>query len=171
MAEVPGSIPGGPILKSDRMNDEQPQYALKQDIKRVLIPKILQLISLGAVFYFAIWLNLFLLEVEDSIKFYVTIGAIIVLVIAVILEIILLIQKTNKNKYLFYSAQVGFKGKEMPYVNVVHVSFRQNFIDKIFNTGTIILYPDFLIEKVPNLNQVYFYVQKLIQSAKGQVMK
>jgi len=112
VAEVPGSIPGGPILKSDRMNDEQPQYALKQDIKRVLIPKILQLISLGAVFYFAIWLNLFLLEVEDSIKFYVTIGAIIVLVIAVILEIILLIQKTNKNKYLFYSAQVGFKGKE-----------------------------------------------------------
>ena len=153
------------------MNGEQPQYALSQDLKRVLIPKILQLIGLGAVFYFAIWLNLVLLDVEDNIKLYVTIGAVIVLIIAVILESILLVQKVNKNKYLFYSARVGYKEREMSYVNVTNVSFRQNFLDKIFHTGTIVLNPGFLIEKVPNLNEVYFYIQKLIQSAQGRVMQ
>ena len=150
---------------------EQPQYALKQDLKRVLIPKIFQLVGLAVLFYFAVWLNLFLLEVEDSIKLYVTIGAIIILVIAVVLEIILVIQKIDKNKYLFYAARVEYKGKAMPYVNVNNVSFRQDFIDKIFNTGTIVLYPDFLIEKIPNLNEVYFYVQKLVQSNQQKVMK
>ena len=153
------------------MNGEKPQYALSQDLKRVLIPKVLQLVGLGLVFYFAIWLNLVLLDVEDNIKLYVTIGAVVVLVIAVVLEAVLLIQRVHKNKYLFYSARVRYKGKEMSYVNIANVSFRQNFIDKIFNTGTIVLQPDFLIEKIPNLNEVYFYVQKLIQSSQGKVIQ
>ncbi len=153
------------------MNGEQPQYALSQDLKRVIVPKILQLIGLGAVFYFAIWLNLVLLDVESSIKLYVTIGAAVILVIAVVLEIILMAQKVNKNKYLFYSNRLAFKGKEVPYVNITNVSFRQNFIDKMFTTGTIVLYPDFKLEKIPNLNQVYFYVQKLVQGTQQQVMK
>jgi hypothetical protein len=152
------------------MNGEQPQYALKQDLKRVLIPKIFQLVGLAVVFYFAIWLNLFLLGVEDSTKLYVIIGAAILLVIAVIVEIILVIRKINKNKYLFYPARVEFRGKAMTYVNVTNVSFRQNFLDKMFNTGTIVLRPGFLIEKVPNLNEVYFYIQKVVQSAQGKVM-
>jgi hypothetical protein len=151
------------------MDEEQPRYALKQDLKRVLIPKVLQLIGLGIGFYFAIWLNLFLLEAEDAIRLYVTIGVIIVIVIAVVLEIVLLIQKVDKNKYLFYSSKVSFKGKEMPYVNVDHISFRQNFFDKLFNTGTIVLHPGYMIEKIPNLNQVYFYIQKLVQLAKQKV--
>ena len=153
------------------MNNEQPQYTLSQDLKRVLVPKILQLIGLGAVFYLAIWLNLFLLDVESSIKLYVAIGAVVVLVIAVVLESILLAQKVNKNKYLFYSNRLVFKGKEVPYVNIKHVSFRQNFVDKMFTTGTIVLHPDFKIEKIPNLNQVYFYIQKLVQGTQQQVMK
>jgi len=153
------------------MNGEQPQYVLKQDMKRVLIPKVLQLIGLGIVFYFAIWLNLFLLEAEDSTKLYVTIAAAIVLVVAIVLEIVLLLQKLNRNQYMFYSTRVEYKGKSMSYVNVDHVSFRQNFIDKIFMTGTIVLHPGFMIEKVPNLNEIYFYIQKLIQSNQQQVMR
>jgi len=153
------------------MDEEHPQYMLKQDLKRVIIPKIFLLIGLAAVFYFAIWLNLFLLEVEDSTKLYVAIGAGIILVIAVILEIILFVQKINNNQYLFYSRKVKYKGKEIPFVNVDHVSFRQSFLDKIFMTGTIVLHPGFLIEKVPNLNEVYFYIQKLVQGVQGQVMR
>lgn len=153
------------------MNGEQPQYMLKQDLKRVIIPKIFQLIGLGAVFYFAIWLNMFLLEVEDSTKLYVTIGSVAILVIAIILEIILFVQKINKNPYIFYSARVEYKGKAISYVNVEHVSFRQNFLDKMFSTGTIVMHPGFMIEKVPNLNEIYFYIQKLIQSNQQQVMR
>ena len=152
------------------MNAEQPQYTLKQSMKRILIPKTFQLIGLGAVFYFAIWLNLYLLAAKDSTKMYVTFGAFVVLIIAVIVQIILIVLKVNKNKYSFYPNKLEFKGQTIPYVNITNVSFSRNFLDKIFDTGTIILYPDFKIENVPNLNQVFIYVQKLVQIAKQRIV-
>ncbi|MBW2966606.1 hypothetical protein KY342_05885 [Candidatus Woesearchaeota archaeon] len=148
------------------MNGEQPQYSLSQDLARTLIPKLLQLIGLGVVFYFAIWLNLYLLNAKDSTKNYTLIITIIILFIAVIIELILIIIKISKNKYLFYQHKLEFKDQSIPFVNVTNVYLQKNLLDKIFNTGTIILYPNFKIEKISNVNQVFYYVQKLVQITK-----
>jgi hypothetical protein len=152
------------------MNPEQPQYALSQDLARVLIPKLLQLIGLGIVFYFAIWLNLYLLDAEDSAKNYTLIISLIILFIAVIIELVLIIAKTSKNKYLFYLNKIEFKSRQIPFVNIKNVYLQKNFLDKIFNTGTIILYPVFKIEKISNINQIFYYIQKLVQRTKQQVI-
>jgi len=151
------------------MNNEQPLYSLSPDLARILIPKLLQLIGLGIIFYFAIWLNLYLLDVKDTTKNYTLIISIIILFIAVIVELVLVVIKTKNNKYLFYPNKLEFKGQPIPFVNIANVYLQKNFLDKIFNTGTIILHPNFKMEKISNTNQIFYYTQKLVQRAKSML--
>ena len=94
----------------------------------------------------------------------------LIAIIIMFIGAVLIIAKTSKNKYLFYLNKIEFKSRQIPFVNIKNVYLQKNFLDKIFNTGTIILYPDFKIEKISNVNQIFYYIQKLVQRAKLQAV-
>ena len=150
------------------MEGVQPQYILKPVLRRLFIPQFLGSIAIFVAFYFALWLNLTLMEIELTTN--INILAVSILFALFAVEMISKYMHAKADKYMFYLDKVVFEGrktKEMYFVNVRNISFKQDILDKIFNTGTITLLPDFNIKSVPHSNQIYFYIQKLIQSSRG----
>ena len=141
---------------------EQPLYIAYQDIRRVLFPKLIQMVALGALFYFGVWLNLYLLRVRS--KTLVSIIAITGITILVILELWLVARKIKAHGYLFYPNKMEYKNKSVFYGNIKNIYMKKDFFDKLLGTGTINLYPYLKIEKVKNSEQIYSYVQRLVQT-------
>jgi hypothetical protein len=150
------------------MEGVEPQYILKPVLRRLFIPQFLGAILIFVVFYFALRLNLGLMEIELTMS--INILAISVLFVLFAVDMISKYMHAKADKYLFYLDKVVFEGrktKEMYFSNVQNISFKQDVLDKMFNTGTITLVPDFKIKSVPHSNQIYFYIQKLIQSSRS----
>ncbi len=141
---------------------EQPLYVVYQDSKRVLIPKAVQLIILGGLFYFGLMLNLYLLRVEDA-KL-INLFAIVGITVLIILQLLLISRKIKTEGYVFYSNRVEFGKKSVFYGNIRNIYFKRGLLDKMFGTGTIVLHPYMDIKKIKNSNQIYFYVQKLVRT-------
>ncbi|MBW2993459.1 hypothetical protein KY317_02705 [Candidatus Woesearchaeota archaeon] len=141
---------------------EQPLYIAYKDIKRVLFPRFLLLIGLGIVFYLGILLNLYLLQVRD--KTLICTLSIIVIILLIVIQMFLILKRIKTKGYAIYSNRVEFGNKSIYYGNVKNVYYKRNFIDKLFDTGTIFLYPYLKIEKIKNSVNVYNYIKKLIQT-------
>jgi len=144
-----------------------PQYTLKPNIKRVLVPNFFVLLFLGLFFYFALWLNFTLLnkELPDNINLLI----VAILALLLVLQAVLSYMKFSKARYLFFADRIQYvtnKTKVIYFNQVRGISFKRNFIDKLFNCGTIRIEPGFEIKYVPNSNQIYVYIQQLIQSYK-----
>ncbi|MBR9691088.1 hypothetical protein GOV08_05385 [Candidatus Woesearchaeota archaeon] len=149
---------------------ETPQYTLYLSIPRILIPKSLTLIFLGGFLYFGVWLNLLILNyiIPADYHLYIILGIIVLVVMQAILNYI----KFSNYKYYFYKDRLIFEGKKQLTImlnQVQNLAFSKDVIDKIFNTGIIILAPVHKIKYVKNTNQVYFYLQKLVQYAQGSI--
>lgn len=143
---------------------ELPQYTVFVEVPRLLFPKTLQVILYSLLFYIAIWLNFFILKKEVS--FGVNVIIMLVLLIVIITSIVLNYIKFSNYQYRFFSNRVEYYGKTQGYImynQIRGLEVEKNLVDKIFNTGTINL-GSFSINFVPNLNQVYFYVQKMAQT-------
>ncbi len=149
----------GPFKKRGTM---PPQYVLKPNLKRLFIPQIFKLIALGALLYLGVYVNIEVFEIGLSKNIFYMIYAAITLIITS--DLILIYLKYSKQAYDFYSDRVEIKGKRpetIYFSQILNISFKRNFLDKIFNTGTIIL-GDSEIISVENSNRVYFYIQKLV---------
>lgn len=143
---------------------ELPLYTLNLSLPRVLIPKSISLIMLGGLLYFGVWLNLLILNIIIPGIYHVYIAVFIV--ILVLLQAILNYLKYSNYKYLFFKDKIIYEGKTeliINYRDVQNLAFSKDFFDNIFNTGTIIMSPVHKIQYVANTNQMYFYVQKLLQ--------
>ena len=180
-AEVPGSseifakskllkVRVGPLMihVCTKRGKMLPQYELKQNVKRIIVPQFLKTLVLLAVLYFAVRLNLHLMELEmpASINFLV----IIILILLLVLQLFFTFRKTSKASYKFYPDRIEFPGKKpltVFLINITNVTLKKDVFDKMFNTGTIVLEPGMKIKGVGNFDQVYTYVQKLVESAKG----
>lgn len=142
---------------------ELPQYTMYLSLRRILIPKAFALLFLGAFFYLGIFLNLIILNIyiPPDIHLYIIIGILILVVMQAILNYL----KYSSYTYLFYRDRMIFQGKKelvLLYSDIENLEFKQDAIDKLFNTGTINLVPKHKMKYVENTNQVYFYIQKLI---------
>ena len=141
---------------------EQPLYIAYKDVKRVLFPKFLLLVGLGVLFYLGVLLNLYLLRVRD--KTMICVLSIVVIVLLIGIQMFMIFKRIKTNSYAIYSNRIEFGNKSVYYGNVRNLYYKRNFIDKLFDTGTIFLYPYLKIEKIKNSVNVYAYMKKLIQT-------
>ncbi len=158
MAEVRGSTPLGPIIFKKML-----LYTLKPNKKRAIIPKVISVLFLCILFYLGIQLNLYLLEVPIS-----TFTAVLIisaLFILFVFESIMTYSKADRLTYYFHDDKLTVQNKELrsiDYLDVQNTSIKQNLVDKVFNTGTIILAPDFSIKFINNSSQLYNWINQLV---------
>lgn len=142
---------------------ELPQYTVYVETPRLLFPKTFKLILLGLVLYLAIWFNFYMLK--KTLPFIASVIIMLGIVIMVVATTILNYTKFSNYQYRFYSNRIEYYGEvqQMIYYNQIQgIRVDKNAFDSLFKTGTINL-GVFQIKSIPNLNQVYFYVQKMVQ--------
>lgn len=150
------------------MDLEAPLYVLKPDKTRILVPNTIKLAILCIVFYLGVLLNVSLLKI--SIPNYINILIIVVLLLLIVIESILSLVKLSRIQYRFFPNRMQVIGPRPQYIDfshVVSVTSKQNFFDKLFGTGTIIL-GTYRMKSITNLAPNLDYIQKLVQSSRAQ---
>ena len=147
---------------------ELAQYTIKPNIVRIVAAKILYLLLLGILMYFAVWLNLYLLQI--TVPPGINLLIIMIILAILLLQIAITYIKFSKTKYFFFPDRIEYKGKKPKifyFASTQRIYIKRGIADKILKTGNIIIEPDFQIKFVSNVKQVYTYTQALIQRIKG----
>ena len=144
---------------------EIPQFTVKPDVARMVVPKIFQLIILSFLFYVALWLNLklgFQIDVPLIVNLLIVLG----LALAIVIEVLRFHAKFSQFKYLLYVDKVIFQKKDVlksfMFSDFTVSSLDQNVIDSLMGTGTIVLNKSFRIGPINKAHKVYEYLLKLI---------
>ena len=140
---------------------QKPIYELPQSKKRALIPKIIILIVLAAIFYLGILLNVALLELKAS-QETVTKTISLFFVIAVIIVGIILTVYHAKTPYQFYRSWMIINKKQIKYIEIVNTTPKQDFLDKLFKTYSINLGNNNHLRHIPLEIKIQDYLQQLI---------
>ncbi len=142
--------------------EKMAQYQTSSNSARIVIPKFLQLLGLGALFYIGVWINLYLLKVEAVTL--ISLISISIILVLIIVQTVLSLRKTKKT-YLFFRDRVQTDQRFIYYANIQNIEIKQTFADKVFKTGTLMIYPGFKMNYISNYQQIYDYIQKLRQMA------
>ena len=149
-----------------------PLYSTKPSIVRVLIPKIFKLIGLAVLLYTGVWLNLFFMKIK--IPSYINYLIIAIIFVLVLIEALFTYMQTLKDKYYFFAGRVEFRGKlakTLDFRYVTNMSVSKDLVDKVLGTGTIVVQPDFRVENVSNCDQVFSYLQQLVQRIRHPLLQ
>ena len=145
-----------------------PKYRIRPKPERFLIDKLLILLGLGVLFYLGIYVNYYLLD--STIPIYLNILFIFGIILLIVMELILCYIKYGNYAYEFYEQRLVIndsKVVEIPYSEVKHVHYTSNFLDKQFNTGSIVLEMksnrNIKLKYLDNPNQAYTLMQKYIK--------
>ncbi len=144
---------------------ERPFYVLPQSKARALVPKIIILLVLGAIFYLGVLLNLSLIDITKEATELVNLISLIILLCVIALGVFLSVHKAETS-YKFYRQGLGQGKKSINYINIINTSSKQDFLDKIFKTYTINLGEDFYLRHISQGIQISGYLQKLINYSK-----
>lgn len=139
-----------------------PLYTIIPDHKRIIIPEVLKLISLYALLFFALFLNFKLLKIDSTILLSILT---IVLFFAFIVHIFIFSSGKLKIQYYIYPNiiyKMGKKESSLQFYQIKDTALNKNFLDKIFNTSSIILTPTFSIEHIQNGDQIYKYLMQTL---------
>jgi len=146
---------------------EVPLYSVKADIKRAIIPQVIKLLVLGLVFYAALILNLWLLQIQTSLLLHLMI--VVSLIVLLVLEVILIHTRFSRHSYNFYDDRITFRGKIAMFSDVDLVIVTKNFFDRKYKTSSIIVNKDFKIQHVKNAEEISKYLQQLVDRARRAV--
>ncbi|GEM_PF-3920629 len=150
-------------------------YVARPDIRRVVIVDAIKTLLLCAIFYAAVWVNVYLflryrvLTVEPPAYLQYALIGLLLLLFAI--EALTIYRKYTVMVYDFYPEHIelyGRKPQTMSWSMVEEVRLKRNLADCVFGTGTIILKPSFRIEHIEAPESVFTYVQRLVTQAKGQ---
>jgi len=142
---------------------ELPQYSARPKKARALIPEVLKLLVLGAVFYVGIILNLNLLSVSLSSSLNILISSGIVVLVA--LQMLLSYLSLSKTSYDFYLDRIEITGKRprsAHYYDIAAPKIRKGTFDKIFGTGSILLAPKMGLDYLEKPDAVLSYLQGMV---------
>ena len=158
--------------KNKEVDMEVPQYSLKIDLTRVIIPKIVLLVVLSFFFYVALVFNLHL-------GFKIVVPVIGHLMILAILFIAALLQtlkyQVEYSQYgiYFYLNKLIFKKgleiQEFSYNQIAAVSLGKTFFDKILHTGYLSINHKTLVGPISNPEKIQAYLNQLINYNKASM--
>lgn len=145
-----------------------PKYRIRPKPERFLMDKLLILLGLGVLFYLGIYVNYYLLD--STIPLYLNILFIVGIVLLVIMELILCYVKYGNYAYEFYEQRLVVndgKSREIPYSEIRHINYSTNFLDKQFNTGSIVLEmkskKNIRLRYLDSPNQAYTLMQRYVK--------
>ena len=146
--------------KKKKMVDAQ--YILRPSSFRAMAPEFLKVFGLMLVLYFALLLNLYLLRTKLAIIWHI-----IIFIIFIGLSYLEAHLKNKKHPtYSFYTDKVSDGTNEILY-NQANIEIEKNFLDKILRTETISLSANFKMKNIKANQQIYNYIQNLINYARG----
>ncbi|MBR9675577.1 hypothetical protein GOV05_01060 [Candidatus Woesearchaeota archaeon] len=146
---------------------ELPEYTVYVEIPRILFSKTLKHIGLGLLAYIAIITNFIVLKKTTT--FATNILFMIIIILGIMLLTIISYLRISNYQYQFYSNRIEKHAKKTGYITydqIRGIEIKRSLLDAVFNTGKIDL-GGFSIDYVPNLNQIYFYVQKMAELRGG----
>lgn len=144
---------------------ELPQYTLRPNTNRMVVPWIFKLLGLSAIFYAGIYVNVKLIF-NTSIPASINVLIFACLLVLIIIQLIMYNVRFGKYQYLFFTNRVEFQGKKTDiflFNAFSTVELKQNFFDKLFNTGSLKLSKDFEIGPISSVTQIKSYFERLIQ--------
>ena len=146
---------------------QQQSYIIKKDIIRKELPKIIELILLGGLFYLGIIINLKLLQMQVPKE--INSLFLVIMIVLIIMQTAITYLKNSKIKYVFYPSKIekidGKNNSTLYYQQITNISLRRSLIDKIFKTGDIILEPGMNLSDLKNPQRIYVYIKQLIRRA------
>tara|TARA_Y100000034_G_scaffold72702_1_gene87609 strand:+ start:810 stop:1265 length:456 start_codon:yes stop_codon:yes gene_type:complete len=143
------------------LEQNKPIYELPQSKRRALIPKIIILIVLAAVFYLGILLNISLLDLRAGQETLTKSISLIFVIIVIIIGIIITMYHA-KTPYRFYRDHLTINKKTVKYTEIVNINPKQDFLDKIFKTYAINLGNHLHLRHIPQEIKIQDYLQQLI---------
>jgi hypothetical protein len=146
-----------------------PEYTIKPNVLRKATAQLLLMIVLSIVFYFGIYINIYLLNIQIPQNIQILI--ITVLGLLVMIQVLLTYVQTSKIRYSIYRNRVQIETANPKYLmfnTIQDIQIKKNIFDNIFKTGTIILQPELKLEFVPNIDQTYSYLKQMIQYSRTQ---
>ncbi len=144
---------------------EQPIYAVQESKQRTLIPKVITLLFLAAIFYLGVLVNISLLELSADQETALKTGSLLTLAVIIIVGIILTFIKTRR-PYLFYKNRITHGKETIYYFNITNTTATKNFLDRSFKTYSLQLSKTFFFRNIPETIQLSNYIQQLIEYAK-----
>lgn len=155
--------------------DEYPQYAVRPNLVRILVPETVKLLLLGALFYVGIRLNIYFMKMDlQAIVHYLIISIISALLIT---QWFATFTKVKRVKYEFYLSRLELHSKKgtstLDYndVDQARVKVDRNILDDLLGTGTIVFTESFKLRYVANYDQLSGYARKLINYRQYQVQQ
>ena len=142
---------------------EQPYYVLKEDKSRAVVPKLLMTAGLCIIFFFGIWLNLLILQVESDVSRAILFVSGIIFIIVIAAESIIAAKKINP--YNFFPDRIEHDGRTAYYSHIQSVEISRSFFDNIFKTGTLNLRPYLKMKGVHSPDEFVNYINQLMQRA------
>lgn len=146
---------------------QRPLYILPQVKSRAIIPKIINLLVLGAVFYLGVLLNLSLLKIDQQTNNLIQIVSAMAIIFCILLGIIIAIIKAGRN-YQFYRDRIAIGKKQILYREIKSVAGKKGFWDKLFQTYRLSLDNQMIIKNIPQTVNIADYIKKLIDYSSQQ---
>ena len=144
---------------------ELPQYTLRPNTNRMVVPWIFKLLGLSALFYFGVFFNA-KYALGTSVPSYINLLIFLFLIILIATQTVLYHVKFGKYQYLFYTNRVDFEGKKTKtfmFDDFTEAKLKQGMFDKMFGTGSIVLSKGFSIGPISNVAQMKSYLEQLVQ--------
>ena len=142
-----------------------PQYTLRPNTNRMVVPWIFKLLGLSIIFYGGIYFNIkYALKME--IPPIINLLIFLFLILLIVTQIILYRIRFGKQKYEFFTDRIDFEAKTTKtfmFNDFTTAELKQGVFDKMFNTGSIQLSKKFSVGPVSNVQQVKNYLEQLIQ--------
>lgn len=145
-----------------------PSYVIRPNIRRILVPDTLKTLLLCIIFYFAIKMNLRLFIkyriLNTAVPDYIYYLIISVLALLFVIELLNSYRKNSTAAYDFYPDRIEFYGPKswtLYYNQIEQVKPKKNFIDRIFDTGTIQLASKIKIKNISYVDQIVQYINQL----------
>ena len=135
-----------------------PEYIIRPNAARILIPSIVMTVFLAFLFYAGILINVTLLGVSIPGSINILIAA--VLGLSVIVQSLLTYLQASKMQYSIYRNRIQIEGAKQQYFmfNVIQeLNFKKNFLD----TKT-------RLKAISNFDQTFVYLKQLLQYSRMQ---
>lgn len=144
---------------------EQPLYVLHQKTSRAVIPKLVTLLLLSAIFYAGVLLNINLLELQPQQETTAQTGALLFLLIIITIGFIIALKRARR-PYIFYHAKIIHGQKEILYSAILNTEPHYDFLGKMFKTYSMNLGSDFHLHHISQEIKIQDYIKQMIDYTK-----
>ena len=146
---------------------EPPLYVLHQKTSRAVIPKLVILLFLSAIFYVGVLLNINLLELQPAQETTAQMGALIFLVIIIVIGLIIALKRARR-PYSFYHTKIVHGTKEIFYSAILNTEPHYDFLDRMFKTYSMNLGSDFHLHHISQEIKIRDYIRQMMEYSKNQ---